>query len=166
MTTHLLLQSVRSLRLVLLGCLSLYSFTAVAQSVSGSADPLVEFTSDAQLNLFESLTHELRCLKCQNQTIADSQAGLAGDLRRDIREQIEAGRNREEIKQYMVDRYGEFILYRPRLTLKTLFLWLGPALMLLLGLYLAWSVTRQRRSEAAKIDVAEIDKARSYLDAE
>lgn len=155
--------------LLLLGCVCFYHPVLKAQSgsqPSNTANSLVEFSTDAQLELFDSLTHQLRCLKCQNQTIADSPAGLASDLRRDIREQVEAGRNSDEIKQYMVERYGDFILYRPRLTFKTLFLWLGPAVMLLLGLWLAWGMTRQREAEVSTVDTTNIDKARSYLDAE
>lgn len=162
MSTDFNVQSLRHLCLLLLLC-CLHSNSAAADN---AADPLVAFASDEQSVLFESLTQELRCMKCQNQTIADSQAGLASDLRREIREQIEAGRNGDEIKQYMVERYGDFILYRPRFTFKTFFLWFGPALMFLLGLWLAWSVTRQRDVETSSVSSTDIDKARSYLDAE
>lgn len=77
---------------------------------------------------------ELRCLVCQNQSIADSQADLAVDLRKQIGEQIDAGRSDEEIRAYMVERYGDFVLYRPPFKASTLLLWLAPALLLALGI--------------------------------
>ena len=76
---------------------------------------------------------ELRCLVCQNQSIADSHADLAVDLRMQIREQIEAGRSDEEIRLYMVERYGDFVLYRPPFKTSTILLWLAPALLFLFG---------------------------------
>jgi len=92
------------------------------------------------------LANELRCLVCQNQTIADSNAELAVDLRRQIDEQIKAGRSNGEIIDYMVARYGDFVLYRPPLKATTLLLWGGPALLGLVGIGVLWRVLRTRRS--------------------
>jgi len=94
------------------------------------------------------LASELRCLVCQNQSIADSNAGLAVDLRRQIREQITAGRNDAEIVDYMVARYGDFVLYRPPFKATTLLLWLGPALLVAAGcVVLVWQLRARRRRE-------------------
>jgi len=137
-----------------------------AQAVSGvSAQPLVSFETTAQQTLYVELTQELRCLKCQNQSIADSPAGVAVDLRREIREQVLAGKNAVDVKEYMIQRYGEFILYRPRFTAKTLLLWLGPALILLLGLWLAVRFTRERQQPRAStvLNDNDLEKARSLL---
>jgi cytochrome c-type biogenesis protein CcmH len=91
------------------------------------------------------ITSELRCLVCQNQTIADSHADLAVDLRRQVREQLKAGRSDQEIVDYMTARYGDFVLYRPPFKATTALLWLGPGLMLVAGT-IALAVVLKRRS--------------------
>ncbi len=90
------------------------------------------------------VTSELRCLVCQNQTIADSHADLAVDLRNQVREQLRAGRSDAEIIDYMTARYGDFVLYRPPFKATTVLLWLGPALMLGGGLLVLALVLRRR----------------------
>jgi len=90
------------------------------------------------------LAEELRCLVCQNQTIADSHAPLAVDLRNQIRDQIAAGRSDGQIRAYMVERYGDFVLYRPPLKATTLVLWIGPFLLLAGGAFAAWRIARRR----------------------
>jgi cytochrome c-type biogenesis protein CcmH len=87
---------------------------------------------------------ELRCLVCQNQTIADSHAGLADDLRREIREQLQNGATDEQVVQYMTDRYGDFIRYRPPMKASTLALWVGPIALLVGGLLVLVLVLRRR----------------------
>ncbi|HSQ70246.1 MAG TPA: cytochrome c-type biogenesis protein, partial [Steroidobacteraceae bacterium] len=77
---------------------------------------------------YESINRELRCLVCQNQTIADSNAGLAADLRREVRDLIAAGKTDDEIREFMIERYGDFVLYRPRMTAQNLLLWAAPIL--------------------------------------
>ena len=94
------------------------------------------------------LSEKLRCLVCQNQTIADSNAELAQDLRRQIHEQIAAGRSDAEILDYMVARYGDFVLYQPPVKPTTALLWAGPALLLVLGFAGLVRVLRTRREEA------------------
>jgi cytochrome c-type biogenesis protein CcmH len=94
------------------------------------------------------LANELRCLVCQNQSIAESNAELAVDLRRQIDEQIAAGRSDREIIDFMVARYGDFVLYRPPLKGTTLLLWGGPLLLLLAGVLVAWRVLKGRRGHA------------------
>jgi cytochrome c-type biogenesis protein CcmH len=91
------------------------------------------------------LSQELRCLVCQNETLADSRADLAEDLRREIREQIKAGKSDKEIIAFLTERYGQFILYRPRVTPTTYLLWFGPFVLLLAGLALLFRYIKQRR---------------------
>lgn len=98
----------------------------------------------AQQLIFDHLTNEVRCLVCQNQTIADSTAPLAIDLRREIRQMLEAGRSEEEIKTFLLDRYGDFVLYRPRWQANTALLWLAPGLLLLIGSLGLWRIIRRR----------------------
>lgn len=98
----------------------------------------------AQQLIFDHLTDEVRCLVCQNQTIADSTAPLAIDLRREIRQMLEAGRSEEEIKTFLLDRYGDFVLYRPRWQANTALLWLAPGLLLLIGSLGLWRIIRRR----------------------
>ena len=100
-------------------------------------DPVIEARMMA-------LATELRCLVCQNQTIADSHAGLAEDLRRDIREQLARGASDEQVIQFMTDRYGDFIRYRPPLKGSTAVLWIGPAVLLAGGLAVLVLVLRRR----------------------
>jgi len=107
-------------------------------------DPVVE----ARL---KNLGEELRCLVCQNQTIADSAAPLAVDLRNQIREQVRAGRSDDQIRAYMVERYGDFVLYRPPLKGTTLLLWIGPFALLLIGAAIVVGIARSRRAGAPEV---------------
>lgn len=93
---------------------------------------------------YEKIIEEVRCLKCQNQSIKDSNAFLASDLRREIRRLLSEGKTDAEIYDFLVDRYGEFALYRPRASGKTLILWLAPALLLLLGVAAIVNIIRKR----------------------
>ena len=95
-------------------------------------EPLV-FENQQQQDRFDKLTKELRCLVCQNQNLADSDAQLAHDLRREVHELLQTGRNDKEIKQFLVDRYGDFVLYRPPVQTNTYLLWLAPLALLLIG---------------------------------
>ena len=101
-------------------------------------DPAVE-------QRLHKLSQELRCLVCQNETLADSRADLAEDLRREIREQIKAGKSDKEIIQFLTARYGQFILYRPQVTPTTYLLWFGPFVLLLGGLFVLFHFIKQRR---------------------
>ncbi len=101
---------------------------------------------------FDSLTHELRCMQCQNQSIADSPVGLASDLRRDVREQLIAGKTDDEIRTSMVARYGNFILFRPPFKPSTAWVWLAPFALLLIGGVVAFRIVRQRSRMMADDD--------------
>jgi cytochrome c-type biogenesis protein CcmH len=92
---------------------------------------------------------ELRCLVCQNQTIADSHAGLAVDLKNQIREQLKAGKSDRQILDFMVERYGDFVLYKPPMKATTILLWVGPFALMAIGLGVAALIVRRRRSPAA-----------------
>ncbi len=104
----------------------------------------LQFRDAAEEARFHALAAELRCVMCQDQSIADSNAQIARDLRREVLAQMQAGRSDAQIKQYLVARYGEFVLYRPRVEARTWLLWFGPALLLLLGLALLVLVVRRR----------------------
>ena len=93
---------------------------------------------------YEKIIDEVRCLKCQNTTIKDSNAFLAGDLRREIRHMLEDGLTDEQIFDFLVERYGDFALYNPRASGKTLILWLAPALFLLGGAFVLVNIVRRR----------------------
>ncbi|MEO6024979.1 MAG: cytochrome c-type biogenesis protein [Burkholderiales bacterium] len=123
--------------------------------------PTVEQRDPAIESRVRALAEELRCLVCQNQTIADSNADLAIDLRNQIRAKIKAGLSDAQIKQYMVDRYGDFVLYRPPVQPNTVLLWLGPFALLVLGLAaLFWQLARRRRAAPA-IDLSAADHQRA-----
>lgn len=107
-------------------------------------DTGVAFEDPAMQARYETLIDEVRCLKCQNQTIKDSNAFLASDLRREIRRLMAEGKTDEEIFDFLVTRYGEFALYRPRMSGKTLFLWLAPLVLVLAGGLIAVRVVRRR----------------------
>ena len=105
------------------------------------------------------LAHELRCLVCQNQTLADSSAPLAVDLRNQIREQLRRGASERDVVDFLVARYGDFVRYRPPFKGATLLLWLGPFLLLALG---AWLLTRRvRRQRVAQPELSQADRARA-----
>jgi cytochrome c-type biogenesis protein CcmH len=100
---------------------------------------------NAQLQArYEALTHELRCMQCQNETLADSPVDLAAGLRREVRDQLLAGKSDDDIRGWMTARYGEFILFRPRYSLRNAWLWGAPVALLLIGILVSWRVVRQR----------------------
>lgn len=100
--------------------------------------------NEAQDTRYHQLISELRCLVCQNQTIAESSAPLAVDLKEQVRKQLAEGRSNSEITRYLTDRYGDFVLYRPPFKATTALLWLGPFLLLLGGLLWAWRFMHAR----------------------
>lgn len=114
-------------------------------AVSGAASD--EGLSDEQRQRFHQLSTELRCLVCQNQSIAESNADLAMDLKRQVRKQILEGRSDAEIRRYMRDRYGDFVLYKPAVEPKTYLLWLSPAILLLIAFFVLARRLRRARPE-------------------
>ena len=118
-----------------------------------------QFSNDENRYRFQTLTSELRCPKCQNQNIADSNAEIAKDLRTKVFQMLEQGRSDDEIIHYMTERYGDFVLYEPRVNTKTMLLWGGPVILLLLGLTTVFWLSRRRMR-------AENDAGALSLDAE
>ena len=107
------------------------------------------------------LAKQLRCLVCQNETIADSRAGLAVDLRNKLREQMAAGKTDAEIIAFMTERYGDFVLYRPPLKATTVLLWAGPFMLLALGILIGWRVVRARARAARPEPLSAADRERA-----
>ena len=127
-------------RIILLSLIvaSLPGFALAKEAQPASADPVLE---ERVMNL----SRELRCLVCQNETLADSRADLAEDLRNQIREQMKAGKSDKEIVAYLTQRYGKFILYNPPIDPTTYLLWFGPFVLLIAGLFVLFRYLKQRR---------------------
>ncbi len=115
-----------------------------------AAEVTVSFDTPEQSELYHSLLKEYRCLKCQNQNLSDSNASLAGDLRREIRDQILAGNGKRDIDQYLIARYGDFVLYRPPFSAKTAVLWIGPFVLLIVALAGVFVMIRRQRLRASE----------------
>ena len=115
--------------------------TTLAQA--GSDPAPLEFRDRAEEQRFHALVSNLRCVMCQNQSLADSDAQIAHDLRREVLDLMHQGRSDAEIEQFLVARYGEFVLYRPRVESKTWLLWFGPLLLVLAGGIVVWRVVRR-----------------------
>lgn len=113
--------------------------------VMGSAIEPYEFASEVEETRFRALAEELRCTVCQNQSLADSDAPLAQDLRRELYGMIRAGQSDMEIRNFMVERYGDFVLYRPPMAGHTLLLWAGPPLILIASLIGVVVIIQRRR---------------------
>ncbi|RBI79979.1 cytochrome c-type biogenesis protein CcmH, partial [Xanthomonas oryzae pv. oryzae] len=113
----------------------------------GDPAPL-RYASAEEEARFHALTAELRCVQCQNQSLADSNAQIAQDLRREVLALMHEGRSDAQIRQFLVARYGEFVLYRPRVESRTWLLWFGPLLVLLLGVGAVVLVVRKRSAAA------------------
>ncbi len=118
-----------------------------------------------QQKAYESIISELRCLVCQNQTIADSNAELAADLRRQVYEMLQQGKSKDDVLQFMTERYGDFVLYNPPFKAKTGLLWLGPLLFLITGLaMIIWFIRRKKQAPVTAIDKDKQEKIRRLLE--
>lgn len=120
---------------------------ALGQAATTVAPP--QFTDRAEAERFHALTEELRCVKCQNQSLADSNAAIAQDLRNEVLELMRKDMSDEQIKHYLVARYGDFVLYRPKVEPTTWLLWFGPVALLLVGGFVVAGIVR-RRSQAPR----------------
>lgn len=120
-----------------LACAVAGASVMAAEALPASDNPVLEAR-------VQKISSELRCLVCQNQTIADSHADLAVDLRRQVREMLQNGQTEQQVIEYMTARYGDFVLYRPPFKALTALLWVGPALMVVLGLGTLFVVLRRR----------------------
>jgi cytochrome c-type biogenesis protein CcmH len=135
-------------QLLLAAMLTLFGFHALA------IDKAPAFEDPAQQARYERLTRELRCLQCRSETIADSNAQLAADLRRQLRELMAAGKSDQEIMQYMTDRYGDYVLYKPPVAPRTWLLWAAPALLVIGGGIVA-AIVISRKSKLPDTDPAD-----------
>ncbi len=126
----------------------LFILVSLLLTVLASADEgsdTLEFKNDDQRSQYQRLTEELRCPKCQNQNIADSNAPIAKDLRNEVHRLILEGGNEDQIVNFMVERYGNFVVYKPKFDTSTYLLWLGPAVIALLGLMIVILSARKKR---------------------
>jgi cytochrome c-type biogenesis protein CcmH len=131
-------------------------------AAQANAEPVVTFTFDSpeQEVLFHKLSGELRCLVCQNQSIADSNAGLAQDLRTEMYEMLRAGKTEEQIIEFMVERYGDYVLYRPPFKAQTFLLWLGPMIVFIIGVYFALQFIRAQKKRKEDVQMSDVDAKR------
>ena len=127
-----------------LGAVLAASSTPVHAQAPRAVDDYGQLQDPALQARFEHITVQLRCLVCQNESIADSNVELASDLRRQVREMLLAGQSDDAIFKFMTDRYGEFVRFNPPLETKTLFIWGAPFVMLLLGVLIVYRIVRQR----------------------
>ena len=135
-------------------------------SMAGAAHAAIdtyEFAKEGDRERFRELTKELRCPKCQNQDIADSNAPIAADLRKEIFRMLGEGRSNQQIIDFMVDRYGDFVRYKPALSAKTWLLWFGPAGLLVGGLLVIGVIVMRRRGQGRQEDDALSDEERKRL---
>ena len=138
------------------GVAVLLTLAALPLLAIDAAPPLPD---PVQQQRYQALIHELRCLKCQGETVADTQAMFGEDIRRQVREMVQSGKSDGEVREYLVDRYGEIILLRPRWSAGNAWLWLAPAVFLLGGFWVGWRILRQRRVLLAT-DTSEVDEVR------
>lgn len=143
----------------LLLAMLLTSTVGANEAAPNAEDPVIE----QRLN---KLAEDLRCLVCQNESLAGSRADLAEDLRREVREQMKAGKSDQEVIKYLTDRYGDFVLYRPPFKPVTLLLWLGPVIFLGIGGAIWYVTLKRRRSlrEQAPPDSEALKKAAALLE--
>lgn len=133
----------------------------LALPLFASAVEIREFDDPAKQQRYENLIEELRCLVCQNQSLADSDADLAKDLRDEVYDIIQSGKSEQEAIHFLTDRYGDFVLYRPPVKPMTILLWSGPLLILIAALVFVWRQGKQRRG-VARLELT--DEERQRLD--
>ena len=143
------------IRSLAVGWLLLFTGLCLAQEAPpAAADPVLE-------KRVMALSEELRCLVCQNQSLADSNAGLAVDLRNQVRELMQAGKSDDQIREFMVARYGDFVLYDPPVKRATLVLWVGPFVLLVVGAVLLATYVRRRETKLRGQTMSPEDRARA-----
>jgi len=145
----------KNVRLMNLLGLALFLLLTASFSVSASPVDTYQFKDEVTKTRFNALNKELRCPKCLNQNLADSNSPIAEDLRREVYELLNEGKADVEIMDYMVARYGEFVLYRPRVNSLTYILWFGPALLILLGLIVLVAIIRRKPIKREKVVLTE-----------
>jgi len=140
-------------------------FFCMLWSFAAAKVEVVEFSDPEDSKRYKTLIKELRCMVCQNQNIASSNADLAKDLRQQVYQRIANGETNEQIVAFMVARYGDFVLYKPPLNAKTSLLWLGPFVLLIVAVSVMIILIRKRKIQTTSdIDDEEIDRVRRLLD--
>lgn len=127
---------------------SLFVFSVNVQAVIET----FEFENNVKRQLFQQLSEELRCPKCQNQNLSGSNAEIAQDLRNELYKMVVADQTTAQIKDFMVDRYGEFVLYKPRVNSLTYALWYGPFVLLFIGLIIVLTISKKKPSKAVLVE--------------
>ena len=152
------LSSIKGLVILLFLLLIIPSAGWSKEAIPVAEDPEVE-------KRMLALTMDLRCLVCQNESIADSRADFSNDIRREIREQIKADKTDQEIVQFLVDRYGDFVLYNPPMKPTTIFLWFGPIVLFIIGFGTLIAYLRRRREQIEEVSLSEaqLKKAEALL---
>ena len=149
--------------------LSLITFNLVLilSAISAQASPVdtYEFRDEVTKIRFQELSRELRCPKCQNQNLADSNSPIAADLRKELYELLQQGKADSEVINFMVDRYGEFVLYRPRVSSLTYILWFGPIVLILLGIVVVIMIVRRKPIDKKDLALTaeQQDKLKKFL---
>lgn len=140
---------------------SVYQFPAwlvfvflLAAGLAQAAIDVYEFDNETQRQQYQALTKILRCPKCQNQDIADSNSPIASDMRREVHRLVREGKTEDEVVQFMVERFDEFVTYKPRVTVATYALWYGPWLLVAMGVGIVILLVRSRRKSAAPADAS------------
>jgi cytochrome c-type biogenesis protein CcmH len=133
----------------------------LALALPSHAVEIRQFNDAAKQQAYENLVKELRCLVCQNQSLADSDADLAKDLRTEVYNIIQSGKSEQEAVKFLVDRYGDFVLYKPPLNITTSLLWIGPFVLLLGGLaYLALLAKKRSQTQAPDVELSDAERRR------
>lgn len=141
----------------------LLTVVAAASALTPQEEGVLTPEQDARYRTF---IHELRCLVCQNQTIADSNADLAADLRRQVHELIVQGKTDDEIREYVTERFGDFVLYKPPMSARTVVLWVGPFLLVLGGVFVVLRILRRQPRAAPVAAPDDAARLRRLLDEE
>ena len=134
--------------------------------ITGTAGAAIEskqFENSETEARYKNMIAELRCLVCQNQNLSDSDADLAKDLRNQVEKMLKSGNSDEQIADYMVTRYGDFILYNPPLKTSTLVLWAGPLLMVIIGIIIVANIFRRRDRQKSTISPQDLSRAKSLI---
>ncbi len=137
----------------------LFSFVVTLSVLSPAWSEVITVAPEYE-DRYEKLLHELRCLVCQNQTVAESASGLANDLRVEVKEMLERGASDEEILTFMSDRYGDFVLYKPPVEARTYFLWAGPFILLVGGIFIAVMLVRRKSHATPQSRLSDQDRQR------
>lgn len=128
-----------------------------------AAIDVYDFDDEAKRADFVALTKELRCPKCQNQDIADSNAPIAKDMRTEVHRLLEEGKDKDSIIAYMIERFGEFVTYKPKKSAETYMLWYGPWILVVVGGVIIFSLARMNRKDQKQVDKASPDAVRNLL---